>query len=129
MKGTLLCLKWIADDLFYLLGMTWIVMILYFYFNWRSVSSFLSVFYLVLCRTYRDKDCCADQKSCTKVLFKGQLVPYHLTLIYHINFLFYCLDVDCDASWGAINPLGCVLRSAGILVTICVIIFRMFIRR
>lgn len=35
---------------------------------------------LLLCRAYRNKDCCTNQESCSEILYKGKSVPSHLGL-------------------------------------------------
>ena len=52
---------------------------------------FFVVFYLVVCRTYRNKDCCADQKSCTEILYKGQALPSYSMLVWGSLYLFLFL--------------------------------------
>lgn len=58
-----------------------------FFLNWRSTSLLLVCFYMAR-RTYRNKDCCANQKSCSEILFKGQLVPSYLMLPLDMFLLF-----------------------------------------
>lgn len=61
--------------------------LVYFSLNWVST-------WLVVCRTYRNKDCCANQKSCTEILFKGQLVPSYLMLPWDMFLGFNCFVIS-----------------------------------